>query len=80
MADLVQTVDHALQDQKVKTEVLDRSAGRDRKDRKEDHVLLDQKVKTEGQDRSADRDQKDKIADHVLQDQKGKIVQTELLL
>ncbi len=94
-ADLVQIVDHVLQDQKVKTEVLDRSADRDRKDKKEDHALQDQKVKTEVLDRSADRDRKDKKEDHALQDQrartagqdqsadqdrKDKTVQTELLL
>jgi hypothetical protein len=52
----------------VKTEVLDRSADRDRKDKTEDHVLLDQKVKTVDQDQRMGRDQK------------GKIVQKELLL
>jgi hypothetical protein len=94
-ADLVQIVDHVLQDQKVKTEVLDQSAGRDRKDKTEDHVLQDQKARVVGRDQSADQDRKDKTEDHVLQDQKartacqglsegrdlkGKTVQTELLL
>jgi hypothetical protein len=45
-ADLVQIVDHALQGQKVKTEVLDRSADRDRKGKKEDHVLHVQRART----------------------------------
>ncbi len=67
-ADLVQTVDHALQDQKARTAGQDQSADQDRKDKTEDHVLHVQKAKTVGQDQSADQDRKDKT------------VQTELLL
>jgi hypothetical protein len=74
MADLVQTVDHVLQDQKVKTEDRDRSAGRDQKDKIADHVLQDRKARTADRDRSAGRDQ------NAGRDQKGKTVLTELLL
>ena len=73
-ADLVQIVDHALQDRKVKTEVLDRSADQDRKDKTEDHVLRVQKARTAGLDQSVDRDRKDKTVDLVHHVQKARTV------
>jgi hypothetical protein len=57
--DLVQIVDHVLQDRKVKTEVRDQSADRDPKGKTEDHVLQDQKARTAGRDQSVDRDPKE---------------------
>jgi hypothetical protein len=64
----------------VKTEVLDRNANRDRKDKTEDLVLQDRKARVVGRDRSADRDRKGKKEDHVLHVQRARTVQTQLLL